>query len=204
MSDELTRHGLKLVGQFGSPAIGSTWWPAPAQPGRLVLAIECDGARITPPDRAGPRPAPPAAVGGVRLALPPIWSTDWFLRREEEVRRALKAFADAVDHADGLDNHTVPIAPATVSEPMPSVEAPEGRPRDPRPPVMPGKDIDEYATRAAKPGAVGIVRRTPADRRRDDHRADPGDLGFNRKGSRIVAALSAAIRGVKRQASNGG
>jgi hypothetical protein len=32
-----------------------------------------------------------------------IWSTDWFLRKEDEIRRAMKAFEDAVFFAGKLD-----------------------------------------------------------------------------------------------------
>jgi integrase len=37
-----------------------------------------------------------------------IWSTDWFLRKEDEIRRALKGFEDGIVHADKLDRGAVP------------------------------------------------------------------------------------------------
>jgi hypothetical protein len=53
--DTLTRHGLKLTAQYGS----SAYWidlavAHPTQPGRHVLAIECDGATYHPSDGCTP------------------------------------------------------------------------------------------------------------------------------------------------------
>jgi hypothetical protein len=43
--DELTRHGLKLVGQLGASRYRIDLVAMhPTKPGRYVLAIECDGA----------------------------------------------------------------------------------------------------------------------------------------------------------------
>jgi hypothetical protein len=36
-----------------------------------------------------------------------IWSTDWFMRKDEEVTRAVEAFHSAVEYADKLDNAEV-------------------------------------------------------------------------------------------------
>jgi hypothetical protein len=36
-----------------------------------------------------------------------IWSTDWFMRKEEEIQRALRAFQEAVQFADALDRGLV-------------------------------------------------------------------------------------------------
>lgn len=134
--DELTRQGLHLVGEVGSSRYRIDMVARhPVKPGRFVLAIECDGASYhaapTARDRDRLRRQQLEALG---WRFHRIWSTDWFLRRDDEVRRAVKAFADAVEHADALDSHR-----------------------------------------------VAMTR----------------ELGFSRKGPRIVAALTAAIRVAK-------
>jgi very-short-patch-repair endonuclease len=200
--DELKRHGLNLVGQVGSSRYRIDMVAMhPVKPGRFVLAIECDGASYhsapTARDRDRLRQQQLEALG---WRFHRIWSTDWFLRREDEVRRTLKAFADAVDHADALDNHTVPIGTTTVPEPTPSLETPAGRARDSKPHVPPGMDIDDYSPSQLQ----SLVRWVLSDGQlpTDDEIITEltHELGFHRKGPRIVAALSEAIRGAKQQA----
>jgi very-short-patch-repair endonuclease len=200
--DELKRHGLNLVGQVGSSRYRIDMVAMhPVKPGRFVLAIECDGASYhsapTARDRDRLRQQQLEALG---WRFHRIWSTDWFLRREDEVRRTLKAFADAVDHADALDNHTVPIGTTTAPAPTPSLETPAGRPRDPKPHVLPGMDIDDYSPSQLQ----SLVRWVLSDGQlpTDDEIITEltHELGFHRKGPRIVAALSEAIRGAKQQA----
>jgi hypothetical protein len=201
--DELTRHGLNLVGQVGSSRYRIDMVAThPTKPGRFVLAIECDGASYhsapTARDRDRLRQQQLEALG---WRFHRIWSTDWFLRREDEVRRALRAFGDAVEHADATDNHTVPGE--VESEPETPAAMSATRARDPRPPVPPGEDIDEYSPRELQ----SLVRWVLSDGRlpTDDEIITEltRELGFHRKGSRIVAALSAAIRAAKQQASSG-
>jgi very-short-patch-repair endonuclease len=196
--DELERQGLKLVGQVGSSRYRIDMVAMhPVKPGRFVLAIECDGASYhsapTARDRDRLRQQQLEALG---WRFHRIWSTDWFLRREDEVRRTLKAFADAVEHADALDNHAVPSETAPATEPTPSA-VPAARPRDPRPSVPPGLDIDDYSPSQLQ----SLVRWVLSDGRlpTDDEIITEltRELGFHRKGSRIVEALTAAIQRCK-------
>lgn len=103
--DELVRRGLKLVGQVGSSRYRIDLVTLhPQKPGRYVLAIECDGASYhaapTARDRDRLRQQQLEALGW-RFCR--IWSTDWFLRRDEEVQRVLQAHDEAVRAADELD-----------------------------------------------------------------------------------------------------
>src|SRR5438105_3597918 len=50
--------------------------------------------------RSRPRPSATAATRKSWLDFHRIWSTDWFMRREEEVERALRAFHNAVTASD--------------------------------------------------------------------------------------------------------
>ena len=68
----------------------------PEQPGRFVLAIETDGASYhsapTARDRDRLRQQQLEAIG---WRFHRIWSTDWTLRREQEVERAVAAWKAA-------------------------------------------------------------------------------------------------------------
>jgi very-short-patch-repair endonuclease len=203
--DELKRQGLNLVGQVGSSRYRIDMVAMhPVKPGRFVLAIECDGASYhsapTARDRDRLRQQQLEALG---WRFHRIWSTDWFLRRDDEVQRALKAFASAVEHADALDNHAVPIKSESAPESTRVIDSPAARSRDPRPPVTAGKDIDEYTPAELQ----RLVRWVLSDGRlaTDEEIITEltQELGFHRKGSRIVAALTDAIRAAKRGMPSG-
>lgn len=74
----------------------------PSQPGKPVLAIECDGASYhaspTARDRDRLRQQHLEALG---WTFHRIWSTDWFLRRDEEIERMLLRYRKAVRRSDG-------------------------------------------------------------------------------------------------------
>ncbi|GAC1427854.1 MAG: hypothetical protein NVS1B11_17950 [Terriglobales bacterium] len=77
----------------------------PNKPGRFVLAIECDGATYhssyTARDRDRLRQQQLENLG---WRFHRIWSTDWFMRKEEEVKRVMRSFQSAVEYADNLDD----------------------------------------------------------------------------------------------------
>jgi very-short-patch-repair endonuclease len=81
----------------------------PSRPGRVVLAVECDGATYhsapTARDRDRLRQQHLEALG---WRFHRIWSTDWFTRRDEEIRRARRAFDEAVAFADATDSADAP------------------------------------------------------------------------------------------------
>ena len=100
--DALVKNGLTLVPQLGTSRYRIDLVAMhPAQPGKSVLAIECDGASYhaspTARDRDRLRQQHLEALGWV---FHRIWSTDWFLRRDEEIARTLKRYAEAVRRAD--------------------------------------------------------------------------------------------------------
>ena len=200
--DELTRHGLHLVGQVGSSRYRIDLVAMhPQKPGRFVLAIECDGASYhsapTARDRDRLRQQQLEALG---WRFHRIWSTDWFLRRDEEVRRVLAAFSDAVAHADSLDT-VVSIPTPAPAVPVPVNEPPAARERSPRPNVPPGRSIDDYSSRELQ-SLVGWVLsdgRLPTDEEIISELVR--ELGFARRGTRIVAALTSAIAAAKRSQS---
>ena len=111
--DELARRGLRVLGQVGSSRYRIDLVTMhPDKPGRYVLAIECDGASYhaapTARDRDRLRQQQLEALGW-RFCR--IWSTDWFLRREEEVQRVLRAHEEAVRAANDADAQAAATAP---------------------------------------------------------------------------------------------
>ena len=203
--DALTRRGLKLVGQLGSSNYRIDMVAMhPEKAGRFVLAIECDGASYhsapTARDRDRLRQQQLEALGW-RFCR--IWSTDWFLRRDDEIQRVLNAFEAALrlanaedDAGDGptLDPVTPDVDPTRRAELSP-------RPaRGPRPLVAPGRLITDYQMRELQ----AIVRWVQSDgklRTNEEILSDVvRELGFLRRGTRIVEAVNQAIRAVRADA----
>ncbi|MDF2631052.1 MAG: hypothetical protein K0R39_4883, partial [Symbiobacteriaceae bacterium] len=112
----LMAQGISLMPQWGASQYKIDLVAEhPQEPGRYVLAIECDGPayRSAPTVRDRDRlRQQQLEVLGWRFHR--IWSTDWFLRRDEEIARAVKAFEEAVVHADQM-----------AAERAKAVEAPE-------------------------------------------------------------------------------
>ncbi len=102
VADALAAHGVVTVPQWGMSGYRIDLVARhPRDPGRHVLAIECDGASYhsapTARDRDRLRQQHLEALG---WRFHRIWSTDWFNRREQEIRRALSAYEAAVAQAD--------------------------------------------------------------------------------------------------------
>jgi very-short-patch-repair endonuclease len=195
--DALTQAGLTLARQVGASRYRIDLAAVhPSQPGRYVLAIECDGAAYhaapTARDRDRLRQQQLEALG---WRFHRIWSTDWFLRRDDEIRRTLDAFARAVADADAADASPVPAAPEAAAAPAVSAQplAP-ARPRSPQPAIRPGQPIDEYSDRELA-ALIEWVRSDGRLRTEDEIVTELVQvLGYQRRGSRIVARLTAAIR----------
>jgi len=164
----------------------------------MVLAIECDGASYhssaTARDRDRLRQEHLERLG---WTFHRIWSSEWFYHREAEVGRAVAAYQAAVAKADA--SVTVPAAlahriaaddpPATSLGPAPARSGP---------PVLPGRPINDYS----HPELVAVIRWIESDTllRTEEELLESAMtyLGFSRKGSRIVAAINAAIAEVRR------
>src|SRR5260370_15753049 len=115
VSDSLSARGAHLLPQYGASGYRIDLVAEhPGKPGRLVLAIECDGASYhsvpTTRDRDRLRQQHLEALG---WRFHRIWSTDWFLRREQEIQRALDAIKEAVAYADLHDSGSAPASPSS-------------------------------------------------------------------------------------------
>jgi very-short-patch-repair endonuclease len=195
--DCLSSAGLKLIPQMGASQFRIDMVAEhPTKPGRYVLAIECDGATYhssyTARDRDRLRQQQLENLG---WRFHRIWSTDWFVRKEEEIRRATKAFGDAVAFADKLDagaesNHQHSNGN---SRPPVNGDSPAAFRRGPRPSVPVRPSISQY-TITELTHLLGWIA-LDGQLRTDDQIIDEmvATLGFSRRGARIERAIQSAI-----------
>jgi very-short-patch-repair endonuclease len=196
VSDALTARGYKLLPQWGASRYRIDLVAQhPERPGRFVLAVECDGATYhssyTARDRDRLRQQHLEALG---WRFHRIWSTDWFLNRESEIERFEKAFFAAVAAADAWDaghqeRHTTSLpheAPgvATAS----SVRS--------KPNVPKRGSIDEYSEREID-RVVGWILSKSLKTDEEIIAEAVRELGFQRRGARIDAAIRESINRVR-------
>lgn len=187
--DSLTAAGASLVAQFGCSGYRIDLAVRhPEQPGRFVLAIECDGASYhsapTARDRDRLRQSVLERLG---WRFHRIWSTDWFRDKPGEVRRAMAAIDRAARGV--LEAEVVPAAA--------EIEFVEnGRGRKPR---LPDADsIDDYTD--AQLGAMVRWLRADGMLRTEAQELElmMEHLGFARRGPKIVDRITGALRRLTR------
>jgi very-short-patch-repair endonuclease len=170
------------------------------EPGRFVLAIECDGASYhsapTARDRDRLRQQHLIALG---WRFHRIWSTDWFLRKQEEVARAIAAYEEAMKRADGPREPDPPAAPK-VDPPttVVTLDPPAPTRTERYPPIVHKPNITDYSRHEID----AVIRWVMEDGRlrTDDELVDEARnaLGFERRGKRIESAIREAIHRTRR------
>ncbi|HXP44366.1 MAG TPA: hypothetical protein VN833_29230 [Candidatus Acidoferrales bacterium] len=193
--DCLSSAGLKLIPQMGaSQYCIDMVVQHPTKPGLYVLAIEFDGATYHSSDTARDRDRlrqQQLVNRGWRFHR--IWSTDWFRRKEDEIRRAMKAFEDAVFFADKLDRGAVPNNHGDRNH-REHAETGTATPlRGPRPYIPTRPSISQYTMPELNRLLAWIA--SDGHLRTDDQIIDEmvAELGFSRRGARIERALQVAI-----------
>ena len=200
---QLRAAGIPLIPQYGC----SGYWidfaaQHPARRGQMVLAIECDGATYhssaTARDRDRLRQEHLERLG---WTFHRIWSQDWFYHREKEVARAIVAYKAAVAAADNGDRRPAPNRSPAQDIPAPSAGTGRAVSRRGPCPIWPtGEGIDSY-THAE---LVALIRWIESDTllRTEDELLGEAvrQLGFKKRGRRIVDALTFAIRQARRRA----
>ncbi|WP_051367175.1 AAA domain-containing protein [Hamadaea tsunoensis] len=202
----LTEAGIPLVGRYGVGGQRIDFAAVhPEDPALMVLAIEADGATYhsspTARDRDRLRSDHLERLG---WRFHRIWSTDWFHRREAEIERVVAAYKRAVADVDagrisGVEaigvTGVLGVPGGIIAETPPVVgRAIVPRSRDGgKPELEPGLGITEYAPA----DLVALVRWIESDgrlRTEDDVVTEAmTELGFSRRGPRIVEGIRRAI-----------
>ena len=184
--------GLKLIPQMGASRSRIDMVAEhPKNPGRYVLAIECDGATYHSSNTARDRDRlRQQQLENLGWRFHRIWSTDWFMRKEQEVQRTLTAFESAVKFADQLDRG---VALPNQDESNHRHTAPSSSARGPRPGIPVRPSIQQYCV-----GELAQLMRwiaSDGQLRTDDEIMDEmvATLGFTRWGARIESAIRGAI-----------
>ena len=201
--DGLRKRDIPVTPQYGVSGYRIDFACAhPEEPGRMVLAIEADGASYhsapTARDRDRLRQQVLEAKG---WRFHRIWSTEWFRNRELELDKAEQAWKQAVEISERDEAPTDVESPRDAGS-APAVQSAPQPKRGPRPPVprrgMGGyNSITDYSHREL----VSLVRWIESDTllRTDEDvmREMINELGFRRSGSRIRAAINSAIRNAR-------
>jgi REase_MTES_1575 len=167
----------------------------PDQPGRLVLAIEADGASYhsgeTARDRDRLRQEQLERLG---WRFHRIWSQDWFTNRKREIDKAVAAYHAAVEASD----NPAAASAQTVRLAAPP-DAPRGKERGPRPNLFAWGQIDEFTDRDLQATVRWIESDTILRSREDLIQEVMAALGFERRGKKIVRRIGTAIDAVRAQ-----
>ena len=202
--NRLTARGIPATPQYGVAGYRIDFACAhPEQPGRMVLAIEADGAsyHATPTARERDR-LRQEVLENLGWRFHRIWSTDWFRNREEAAARAYAAWRQAVELADKADAGQQAAQSSTMDPPPSAIPAASVQPGRTGPcpiSISPGESITEYSPADLASLARWIMSDTLL-RTDDELMAEMRQvLGFKRDGSRIKAALQDAIAAARRQ-----
>ncbi|BFU45761.1 hypothetical protein KRMM14A1004_39980 [Krasilnikovia sp. MM14-A1004] len=193
--DRLVAAGIDVVCQWGVGGYRIDFAAKhPTQPGRMILAIEADGATYHSAETARARDRlRQDHLERLGWRFHRIWSTDWFNHPQAEldkVRAAYDAAVRAADEAPSNASHA--DTPTDADESMgAATRTPE---RGPRPPVPRGLQIRDYSD-AALLALVQWITSDGALRTEDELiREASRELGFSRLGSQIRARIGAIVK----------
>lgn len=187
--------GIPVVAQYG---VAGYWIDFaakhPTEPGRMVLAIEADGASYhsSPTARVRDR-LRQEHLERLGWRFHRIWSTDWFRDPEGEVAKVRAAYERAVREVDepgAAAAESAPvISPCPPESPIPS--------RGPRPAVPRGLPIRQYRQQQLDELCRWILSDTLLRTDEELLQEMMNELGFQRRGKLIVEAISASIARVR-------
>ena len=193
--EALKSQGISLIPQLGCSKFRIDFAAChPSEPGKYVLAIECDGATYhssyTARDRDRLRQQQLERLGWI---FHRIWSTDWFLRRQEEIDRVVQVYEKAVQRSNG-NCHSAPgpAASRNLAQKAPAVQPTSVR-TYPDAPIPVRKSIDEYSQRELHNLLFWV--KSDGKLRTNDELVEEmlAALPFSRRGSRIEQVLRQTI-----------
>lgn len=191
--DRLVAVGIPLTAQYGVAGYWIDFVAAhPTQPGRMVLAVEADGATYHSSDTARDRDRlRQEQLERLGWTFHRIWSTDWFHDSDACVAKVRVAYDKAVAAADAADTK----APLLKHQPTPMTTPTTAKvTRTPAHcPVSGGRTIVDYST----PDLISVLAWIESDTllRTEEELYDEfrDALSFQRRGSRIEAAFDRAL-----------
>ena len=203
--DGLERYGIPVTPQYGASGFRIDFACAhPGKPGKMILAIEADGAQYhsSPTTRDRDRLRQQILEDkGWRFHR--IWSTEWFRDRDAELEKAHMAWRGAVRRAASEENmrnseQTESRRSASSAKAAPEPRVAPSILRPVRPSVPPkGTRGYEKITDYRPDQLVALARWIESDtllRTEDDLLAEMmSELGFRRRGKLIEDALTRAI-----------
>ncbi len=197
--DSLERAGIPVVAQYGASGYRIDFAAKhPSQPGRMILAIETDGATYHSSESARDRDRlRQEHLERLGWTFHRIWSQDWFNDREREIARVKTTYEAAIETAEKADERAAEERANGRAEQRASTPP---KPRLPgavdrgKCPICTGRaSIDGY-TRGQ---LVKLIRWIESDTllRTPEQLLEEAmaELGFRRKGKKIVEALNRAI-----------
>ena len=198
--DRLTEKGIPITPQYGVSGFRIDFaCGQPDQPGRMVLAIEADGASYHSAHTARDRDRLRQQVledKGWRFHR--IWSIEWFRDRDKEVERAVEAWKRAcknTDRGDPAPARDIGAEEKPTEARLPDLTASRG----PRPRISRGLPIAEYTQADLVTLAQWILSDTLLRTDADMLSEMMQELGFGRRGRRIVEAIEEAVSIASRQ-----
>jgi len=197
VGERLEQAGIRVVPQYGVSGYYIDFVARhPSLPGKMVLAIECDGDKYhrSPSARERDR-LRQEHLERLGWRFVRVWSSDWARNPEQQTARILRAYERAIEDAaypdPTVDSPQIPRAPAVDVPSSPSASVVERR--APRPPVPRGRTIDAYS----KGDLIALLEWIQSDtllRTRDEMVSLlMKELGFKRRGKHVIAACERAI-----------
>ncbi|SFT98130.1 AAA domain-containing protein [Actinopolyspora lacussalsi subsp. righensis] len=206
--DALRERGIEVYPQWGYSQYRIDFALAHRdEPGRMILAVEADGDSYhnsySVRDRDRLRQAHLENLG---WRFHRVWASAWFADREGETERIVKAWEQAMIDAEREPAPAVPDKPESPGNTGDTGDTGDTGPpevtitRGPRPAITPGLRIADYDEKELVELCGWLLTdRLPLDRQERIEQA-MRELGFKRKGSRIVERLTRAVDIAQRQA----
>jgi very-short-patch-repair endonuclease len=218
--DTLSKRGLRLTAQYGTSGYWIDFAVHHKSRPEYVLAIECDGATYHSSESARDRDRlRQDQLERLGWRFHRIWSSEWFYNKGAVVEKVLEAFEKACKEADKPAKKETPkrvtraevepgdrrvadevaekVRAAFDSSPKASWRPREKR--DGRPNVPRGLPIGDYSQSSLVKIAKWLLEDDSRLRTDDELLAEMmSELGFQRRGAKITAALRQAIKTAKK------
>ena len=182
----LEEAGVRVIPQYGASGYRIDFAVVhPDEPGELVLAVEADGASYHSTPTARDRDRLRQQVLERRgWSFHRIWSTEWFRNPERETQKVVQAVSEAISGNSPSSRKHLSDSTARSSQEQPQ--------RSKRPWFRAGQPINEYTHDQLVDVAQWILSDTLLRTKEDLVAEMMTELGFTRRGSRIVATLERA------------